>query len=73
MRSKDCGRAPKVVNATLLHFESLRSHDNEDAMNESIVSTNSFEWSLMQSLFAGEQASTHDVVLAHSLQDFPPE
>ncbi|KAL9135197.1 MAG: hypothetical protein Q9175_003617 [Cornicularia normoerica] len=61
------------LNATLLHFGSLRSHENEDEMNESIVSTNSFEWSLMQSPFAGDQASTQDVVLSHCLQDFPPE
>ncbi|MCJ1458928.1 hypothetical protein MMC28_009304, partial [Mycoblastus sanguinarius] len=73
MRSKDSGRVQKVINATLLHFGSLGNQNNEDAMNESSLSTNSFEFSLIQSPFAGDQASAHDVMPPYCLQDFPPD
>ena len=72
-RSKDSGRVQKVVNATLLHFGSLESQNNGYAMDGSSISSNSFESSLMQSPFAGDQASAHDVVPPQRVQDFPPD
>lgn len=70
MRSKDSGRVQRVVNATLLHFGSLGDENNVDALNEFSLSASPFGMSLMQSPFAGDQASAHDVVSPHSLQDF---
>lgn len=66
-------RVQKVVNATLLLFGILGVENNEGTMNESILSTNTFEVSTMQSAFAGDQDSAHDVMPPHCLQDFPLE
>ena len=73
VRSKDSGRVEKAVNATLQHFRRLGSQNNEEAMNESTLSTNPPKSPLMLSPFAGDQASAHDVVPSHCLQDLAPE
>ena len=53
-RSKDIKRVEKVVNATLLHFGSLKIQNNEDTIDESSLSMSSFGMSLVQPLFAGD-------------------
>ena len=73
VRSKDSGRVRRVVNATLLHFEVLGGQNNGDATNESIYSTNIFDTTLLQSPFAGDQASAQESMPPYRMQKFPPE
>ncbi len=73
VRSKDSGRVRRVVNATLLHFEVLGVQNNGDATSESIFSTNEYDLSLLQSPFAGDQASAQESMPPYRMQKFPPE
>ena len=71
--SKDSERVQKVVNATLLHFGCLEVQDGQDAMEESNLSTDPSDLSLMESPFIGDQANAHDAMPPQCLQDFRPE
>ena len=74
MRSKDSGRVQKIVNATLLHFESLGDESNEGSMNDLSSLTRTFEpSSSMQVPFAGDQTDSQDVISSPYLQDFAPK
>ena len=74
MRSKDSGRVQKIVNATLLHFESLGDESNEGSMNELSSFTRTLEpSSSMQVPFAGDQTDSQDVMSSPYLQDFAPK
>ena len=73
VRSKDSGRVQKIINATLLRFGNLENQNNTDAVNEHNAFPNSFEFSLQQSSFVGEQAHGLDVMPPQCMEDFPHE
>ena len=73
VKSKDSRRVLNIVNATLLYFGGLERQNNEDAMENFGLSTDSLKFFQMQSPFAGDQASIHDFLPPHPLRDFPPE
>ena len=73
VRSKDSRRVRKVVDATLLHFGSLQSRSKGDAMVQLGSSTDSFDLSLMQSQFYGDQLNGIDNVRRDGLRDFSPD
>ncbi|KAL8822584.1 MAG: hypothetical protein Q9191_006680 [Dirinaria sp. TL-2023a] len=73
VRSRDCRRVQRVVNATLLRFGVPGGQNQEFVMNKSNPSTNDFGPSSLQTPVMDDLANGHTDLLPRDLPEFLPE
>lgn len=74
-RSKDTGRVQKVVNATLLRFQSDKRHTNGSADNGSVISDDTLKFASMQPPFESNGVGSQNTnwMLPFDTQNTLPE